>query len=83
MIYAIIIILIVLIIYMLANTKESYASKSEKAGVINDWFNNEKSPSYAKYKNDVVGSDILEYTGAKKLHENGELHTEKIERLIS
>lgn len=79
----IIIILVVLIIYLLADKKECYTSKNEKAEVITDWFNKQKSPTYEKYKDSIQGSDVLEYSDVKKMKEGGRLNVNNVANVIA
>lgn len=66
-------------------TRENYTSKREKAETIHGWWNKTSSPSYEKYKSDVKGSDVVEYSAVKKIRksEGNNFSVDAVETVIS
>jgi hypothetical protein len=46
-------------------------SRAEKAEKITKWFSDNNAPKYANYKQDINGSDIIEYTNVKRAIKTG------------
>lgn len=66
-------------------TKENYVSKREKAETIHGWWNKTSSPSYEKYKSDIKGSDVVEYSAVKKIRKakGSDFSVDTVETVIS
>lgn len=64
-------------------SKENYVSKREKAETIHGWWNKTSSPTYEKYKSDIKGSDVVEYSAVKKMHKSGGVTVDSVETVIS
>ena len=74
---------VLIIIYTLMKKilSENYQTKKEKATEISNWWNkNNDNPSYAKYKNDLQRSDVVEYNNVRTL--GGDITPERVERVI-
>lgn len=74
---------VVLVLLYTIFKRENYVSKREKAEAIHGWWDKNSSPSYEKYKSDVKGSDVVEYTAVKKLKKSGEVSVDSVEKIIS
>ena len=64
---------VVLVIFITFNCRETFATRQEKAEVINNWFASNNEPSFTKYKKDMSDANIVEYEDALKLKQNGGL----------
>ncbi len=68
--YVICILILCMIIF---KRSESFASKQEKSQTIFSWFNNDATPTFAEYKQQVPNSDIVEYEYALALQQQNKL----------
>lgn len=54
--------------------EEGFASKPEKAQMINNWFlKNAENPTYTKYRDSIEDANIVEYEDSLKLHKSQKL----------
>jgi len=56
---------------MINGRNEGFATKKEKMGVITQWFKTTKNPTYTQYKQDLKGTNVVEYEDALRLHQTG------------
>ena len=70
----------IIILYWVA--RESYTNKREKAAAVVQWMNNnnEQSQSYTRFRDEVVGGDIVDYSLAKRLDAIGNLSVDTLEQ---
>jgi len=75
-----VLILLIIILYWVA--RESYTNKREKAAAVVQWMNNnnEQSQSYTRFRDEVVGGDIVDYSLAKRLDAIGNLSVDTLEQ---
>ncbi len=70
--YFVVLIICIICVFFAVNNglffAESFANNTEKKQSILDWFNNNDSKSYTKYRSDLDGkSNIVEYEDAMNL----------------
>ena len=76
----ILILLIILIIF--SNCRESFANKAEKAQVNHAWFIKITNPSYADYRAAVPDANIVDYEDLMKLRQDGNMNLNNILQVI-
>jgi hypothetical protein len=66
-----------------SHTKEDFATKTEKATTIVDWFQDNPSPKYNEYKKAMGGqSNIVEYESALGLYKDRNLTISSLENML-
>jgi hypothetical protein len=74
---------IAILLIILHNRKEPFASKKEKAQTIYDWFINSDSHTYNDYKKNMDNkSNIVEYEDVLRLFQNKNLTLKSVENII-
>lgn len=74
MLFWISIAIVLILMIMLIDKKETFASQRDKAESIVGWFSQNPRPEYERYKRDLnKASNIVEYDDALRLQKNGGL----------
>jgi hypothetical protein len=69
-----ILLIILVVVINNCNQREDFATKKEKMEAITQWFKTTLNPTYTQYKQDLVGTNIVEYEDALRLHQTGKEH---------
>lgn len=78
---ALAILMTLIIIYCIR--KEGFATKREKAHKIHQWFKNNESHSYAKFRSDLNReSNIVEYEDVKRLFDSKNFTVDAVESVV-
>lgn len=76
-------VIVMTLIIICCMRKEGFATKREKARKIHDWFTNNESHSYAKFRRDLNReSNIVEFEDVKKLFEGKNFTVDAIESVV-
>lgn len=69
--YWLIAVAVVLLLLYFYTSREDFATKSEKANAMSEWFATSSGGGYNAYKKAVPGSDIVEYERVRSAVANG------------